>query len=445
MADESDSWIFHRDVFRYPDLPLIKTHRVRMDNIYITDTTLRDGQQGWRPFSVREIVDIYSLLHELTGDSKTIHTSEFFLYTPKDKEAFRKVKELGYEYPKPISWLRATMTDLKLAIEFKVEETVLLTSISDYHIRYKLRLSKKQVMEKYLSVIEEALRNGITVKCSLEDITRADIYGTVIPFVNMLMKLSEKYDMPVKIKICDTLGIGLPYPEILPPRGIPQLIRVILEATDIPSEWMAFHGHNDFHMVVANTLAAWLSGAGGADTTLLGIGERAGNCPLEAMLLFYIQLKGQVEGINLKVLRKVKEYFLSIGYNIPEFQPILGDNAFRTKAGIHVDGLLKNPEVYLPFDPNVTLGIPASIMVNVYSGKAGVIYWIKSMFNLDSMDDLKNDRRVNQLYNEVIKLYTDGRTAPVSDYEMLQLVKKYMPELIERYGHRLPHWLKRYL
>ncbi|HIQ04020.1 MAG TPA: 2-isopropylmalate synthase [Desulfurococcales archaeon] len=440
-----DSWVFHRDVFRYPSLPLVKLHRVCIDGLHIIDTTLRDGQQGWRPLSVDEAVNIYTLLHELNGESSVIRSCEFFLYTARDREAFRRVRELGYEYPKPVSWLRATVSDLKLAIDMGVEETVLLTSISDYHIRYKLRLDKGRVLEKYLTVVEEALKNGITVRCSLEDATRADLYGTLVPFVKSLMKLSEKYDIPVKIKICDTLGVGLPYPEIPPPRGIPQLIRVVREATSIPSEWISFHGHNDFHMVVANTLAAWLNGASGAEATLLGIGERAGNCPLEAMLLFYVQLSGSTNGLNLKVLRKVKEYFTSIGYSIPEFQPILGDNAYRTKAGIHVDGLLKNPEVYLPFDPESVLGIPASIMVNVYSGKAGVVYWLKSMFKLDSTDNLKSDKRVAKIYDEIVKMYSNGRTTPVSDYEMLQLVKKYMPDIIERYGGRLPHWLKRYL
>jgi len=220
-----DSWVFHKDIFKYPKLPLVKTYPMSMKGeIYISDTTLRDGQQGWRPFNVEEIVNIYMLLHELNGRSNVICVSEFFLYTPKDREAFRKVRELAVENPKPISWLRATFSDLKLAMEAGVDETVMLTSISDYHIRYKLRLSKRQTLEKYLEVVEEALKNGITVKCSLEDITRADLYGTVVPFVNSLMRLSEKYDLPVKIKICDTLGIGLPYPEIPPPRGVPQLV-----------------------------------------------------------------------------------------------------------------------------------------------------------------------------------------------------------------------------
>lgn len=440
-----DSWVLHRDVFRYPSLPLIKLHKICIDSLHIIDTTLRDGQQGWRPLSVDEAVNIYILLCELNGESSIIRSCEFFLYTVKDREAFRRVKELGFKYPKPVSWLRSTISDLKLAIDMGVDETVLLTSISDYHIRYKLRLDKGRVLEKYLTVVEEALKKGITVRCSLEDATRADVYGTLIPFVKSLMKLSEKYDIPVKIKICDTLGVGLPYPEIPPPRGIPQLIRVIREATGIPSEWISFHGHNDFYMVVANTLAAWLNGVSGAEATLLGIGERAGNCPLEAILLFYVQLLGSTNGLNLKVLRKVKEYFTSIGYSIPMFQPILGDNAYRTKAGIHVDGLLKNPEVYLPFDPERVLGIPASIMVNMYSGKAGIVYWLKSMFKLDSIDNLKCDRRIAKIYDEIVRMYSDGRTTPISDYEMLQLVKKYMPDIIERYGHRLPHRLKRYL
>ncbi len=411
-------------------------------DIYITDTTLRDGQQGWRPFNVNESVKIYELLHELSGPKGVIYSSELFLYTSKDREVARRIYELGYEYPKPIAWIRATINDLRLVLDAKFDEAVILTSVSDYHIYYKLHLDRKRAEEKYLSVIEEALKSGLTVRATLEDITRSDIYGFVIPFVKKILKLSEKYGSKVIIKVADTLGVGLPFEHAPLPRSIPKIIKALIEDAGISGSQIEFHGHNDFHMVVANHLAAWLSGASLSNCTLLGIGERSGNCPLEAMALFYVQLKGTTNGMNLKVLPKIKEFFEKIGYHIPEFQPIVGANAFRTKAGIHIDGLMKNPQIYLPYDPNVVLGVPYTIAITPYSGRAGITYWLTSVFGSNGWLSLKNDPRLNRLYEEILEIFKSGRIMPLTDVEMLMLVKKHIPEVVEKYRSRLPAHLR---
>jgi len=320
------------------------------DIITVTDTTLRDGQQGWRNLTVDESLRIYKVLTEIGGRGSIIST-ELFLYTHKDREVARRIKEYGYKYPKPIAWIRATYEDLRLVLDVGLDEAVILTSISDYHIYYKFRVSRERAMEKYLAVVEEALKRGIVVRCTLEDATRADVNKNIIPFINRLTRLSERYGIPVKVKIADTLGVGLPFPHVPPPRGIPALIREIIERTGISGEWIEFHGHNDLGLVVANHLAAWLYGAGMSNCTLFGIGERAGNCPLEVMLIHYVGIKGSTNDVNLKAIIKAANVIRSLGFRIPEFYPLVGENAFRTKAGIHVDGLLKNPEVYLPFNP----------------------------------------------------------------------------------------------
>lgn len=428
-ADEGGD-AFFRNVYPFVDVPrvgLIDDRELaeNISKIYFTDTTLRDGQQGWRIFTIKECERIYELLAEI---GKAVVGTEAFLYTSKDREMVKRLLSYGYEYPKVIAWIRATHSDLQLVIDARLDEAVILTSISDYHIRYKFNSTREEVTRKYLEVIEKALNHGITVKASLEDITRADLYGLAIPFVGKLMNLGEKYGVQVKIKVCDTLGVGLPFYEAPLPRSIPRIARALRE-TGVPQECMEFHGHNDLGLVVANHLSAWLYGIASANCTLLGIGERAGNCPLDVMAVHYAGLKGSSD-INLKALSKVIEVFDEMGYKGAEHYPIVGKNAFKTKAGIHVDGLMKNPEVYLPFDPMKVLGRPYSVAITPYAGRSAVVLWIKNHLRYDNVS--KDDERVTAVYNDIVEYFdrTD-RIEPLTDEETANFVRKYFPELFK--------------
>jgi len=430
-----------KELFPYPELPRFDYNPVDTE-LVISDTTLRDGQQGWRPFTVNESIGIYELLHRLDNGSGIIRTTELFLYTNRDREVARRIMELGYDYPEPIAWIRATMRDLSLVKEVGLDKACILTSISDYHIYYKLRLDRRKAIEKYLTVVEEALKLGIYPKVTLEDVTRSDVYGVVVPFIKKLLRLSERYGVNLIIKLADTLGLGLPFIRAPLPRSIPRLVRILINELGVKGENIEFHGHNDFHLVVANHLVAWLEGASISNCTLLGIGERAGNCPLEAMAMFYAQLKGNDGGLNLRVLRDVRDFFERIGYPIPEFHPFLGANAFRTKAGIHIDGLLKNPSVYLQYDPMKVLGIPYTVAITPYSGRAGLVYWITSRFGTNGWERLKNDARLNKVLQEIEAMFKEGRVFPITDRELVNLLRRHLPEFINEYVDRLPKSLR---
>ncbi len=420
-----------RDVFPYVEPPRILvsggSRWFEPDRIVVTDTTLRDGQQGWRPFSVEEGLRIYEALVELGGDG-SIYSAEFFLYTGRDRELVRRVLELGYEYPRPIGWVRATVSDIRLVAEAGLEETTVLTSISDYHIYYKFGVTRDRAFEKYLEAIEEAMKRGIVVRCTLEDATRASLEKNILPFVERVARLSERYGVEFRVKVADTLGLGLPFREVPPPRGVPRLVEALREA-GLRAEQIEFHGHNDLGLVVANHLAAWLSGAGMSNCTLLGIGERAGNCPLEVMLLHYAGLTGRRP--RLEALPRIVEMLESMGLRVPEWQPLVGGNAFRTKAGVHIDGLLKNPEVYLPFDPGI-VGRDYDVAVTAYGGRAAVLLWLRRRLPPGAATGLdKSDPRVEALYRDVVKLFEEtGRHTPLSDEEMEELAAKYFPGLL---------------
>ena len=433
MTERNNELNLYRNIYPFnspPRIDLSNNPYINANAIALTDTTLRDGQQGWRSLTVDESLRIYEALADI-GRRGSIISTELFLYTHKDREVARRIMEYSYEYPKPIAWIRATQEDLRLVLDTGLDEAVILTSISDYHIYYKFGVSRKRAFEKYLSVVEEALKAGITVRCTLEDATRASLDTNIVPFVSRLIRLSDKYGVEVKIKIADTLGIGLPFPTVPPPRGIPSLIRKVIERTGFDGKNIEFHGHNDLGLVVANHLAAWLYGAGMSNCTLFGVGERAGNCPLEIMLMHYVGIKGNNNDVNLRAIARAANTMRALGFRIPEFYPLVGENAFRTKAGIHVDGLLKNPEVYLPFNPLEVLGLPYTVSITPYSGRAAVALWINAHINRNVGNGFKipkDDPRVVAIYNEVVELFERGnRREPLSDGEMLRIVKKHFP------------------
>jgi isopropylmalate/homocitrate/citramalate synthase len=402
-------------------------------NIYITDTTFRDGQQARTPYTPEQIETLYKFLHRLSGPKGIIRKTEFFLYTSKDREALERCLSLGFQYPEITGWIRANKEDLKLVKETGLKETGMLTSCSDYHIYLKLGKTRKQALEGYLSVVKEALAYGIRPRCHFEDITRADIYGFVIPFALELMKLREESKIDIKIRLCDTLGVAVPYPEAVLPISVPKLVRAFIDEAGVPEELLEWHGHNDYYKSVINATAAWLYGCSYVNTSLLGIGERTGNTPLEAMVFEYIALRGSSDGMDTTVITEIANYYKKILHEkIPPRQPFVGDDFNATRAGIHIDGLIKNEEIYNSFDSMKVLGRPIQIIITDKSGTAGVAYWINTHLHLS--EDQKVDKKhpgVMKIYKKILELYERGRITSISNEEMLALTKKYIPELFE--------------
>ena len=425
-----------RNLFRYDEIPKIAfndrivPHNMP-DEIWITDTTFRDGQQSRAPYTTEQIVKIYDYLHRLGGPNGKIRQSEFFLYSKKDRDAVYRCLEKGYEFPEVTSWIRASRKDFELVKEIGLKETGILVSCSDYHIFYKLKMTRKQALEHYLSVIRECLEVGIRPRCHLEDITRSDIYGFVIPFCLELMKLMEEYKIPIKVRVCDTMGYGVNYPGAVIPRSIPGIIYGIMTHAGVPSELIEFHGHNDFYKAVNNSTTAWLYGASGVNCSLFGIGERTGNTPLEAMVFEYAQLRGTLDGMDTRVIPEIADYYeKEIGYHIPPSTPFVGRNFNVTRAGIHADGMMKNEEIYNIFDTEKFLGRPPLVAVSNTSGTAGIAYWINAWYKLPE------ERRVDKSSPLVIKMkewvdkeYEDGRVTVLTDNELVAKIDSVCEEL----------------
>lgn len=434
LQDVAEPNLF-REIFDYNEIPKLtfnfrSTPMNTPENIWVTDTTFRDGQQSTSPFTVENIVDLYKLMHKLGGPKGIIRQSEFFLYTEKDRTAARKCMELGYEFPQITSWIRANEKDFDLVKEMGVKETGILVSCSDYHIFKKMNLTRGKAMEKYLAIIKSALDHGISPRCHFEDITRADFYGFVVPFAIEIKKLSEQAGIPIKIRACDTLGYGVSFPGASLPRSVPGIIYGLNHYADIPAEWLEWHGHNDFYKVVTNATTAWLYGCSSVNCSLLGIGERTGNCPLEAMLIEYAGIKGTQDGMDFTVITEIAEYFEDkLSYVIPPRTPFVGRSFNSTRAGIHADGLLKDEEIYNIFNTEKILNRPARVAVDSHSGLAGIAFWINAYY------ELPEDHRISKLHpivsavkEKVDAEYAAGRNTAMGDDELDQMIRTIDPK-----------------
>ena len=345
---------FYRDMFTYSEPPKC-TFNFRLtpanmpEDIWITDTTFRDGQQSRAPYEPGQIVELFKMLHRLSGPQGVIRQSEFFLYSERDREALRRCQDLGYEFPEITGWIRATKEDFALAKGLGLKECGILVSCSDYHIYKKLKKTRRQAADGYLAGIIYGLRN----------------YG------------------------------------------------------GFPAELLEWHGHNDFYKAVANSATAWLYGAAGVNCSLLGIGERTGNTPLEAMVIEYAQLKGSLNGMDPTVIREIADYYeRELGYRIPDNTPFVGRNFNVTQAGIHADGLLKDEEIYNIFDTTTLLNSPPRVIISKNSGAAGLAVWLS---HHTGRPVEKSDPDVAALKRWVDAQYASGRVTNIGGAELAEV------------------------
>ncbi|OGV72280.1 MAG: histone-lysine N-methyltransferase [Lentisphaerae bacterium RIFOXYB12_FULL_65_16] len=440
LVDVEEPELF-RDQFSYNQIPKVIfdgkiTMPVPPDDIWITDTTFRDGQQARPPYAPEQIVDLYRLMNRLGGPNGVIRQCEFFIYSKRDRRAIEGCLELGCRYPEVTGWIRANPEDFKLVRALGLKETGILTSVSDYHIFLKLKKNRRKVMDEYLGTVKEALAEGIIPRCHFEDLTRADIYGFCLPFAEELMKLSEESGIPIKIRLCDTLGYGVSYPGAALPRSVPKLVHAFRFEAGVPAERLEWHGHNDFHKVHANATTAWLYGCSALNASLLGYGERCGNPPLEGAIIEYIGLKGEDCGIETRVITEIAEYYRDVvKAEIPSNYPFVGEEFNTTRAGIHADGILKNPEIYNIFDTEKILNRPIHIMVTDKSGLAGVAQWLNQYATQHPAGEYeaigKRHPGVRRIYEWIMEQYEQGRTTAISSEEMIAQAKHHVPRLFE--------------
>ena len=379
----------------------------------ITDTTLRDGAQDARfPLFPNEArLKYIDLLHLLDNGTGVIDAIETFIYQKRDLWVLDKLLERGYEFPKITTWIRANPRDVKELYEAsqgRVKETGMLASSSDHHIFDKLGYrSKEDAIDKYLKPILMALEYDITPRVHLEDTTRADIFGWVIPFMQTVLQQTEGR---AKFRVCDTIGWGVPDPYVALPQGIPHLISTLYRETGAELE---FHGHNDFGVGTANSLAAWRYGCRRVNTAFASLGERTGNTSLEQMVVTYVRFYGD-PGFDLSVLPEMANLVTDNLTPVSRSAPIIGD-VFTTSAGIHQAGVARQENapgglIYLAYDPSLVGRESAErSVVGGLSGAEGIVKVLNEQAEARGVETrfTTTSRVVKHIYDKVQDAY-DG-------------------------------------
>lgn len=416
---------FPRDDFPYYDWTSRPT--TLPAEVWSTETTHRDGQQGGLPLTTDQSLAIYDLHCRFTGRSGAIRQAEFFVYRQSDRAALEGALERfrGGAPIEPTTWIRAATRDVALIKSLGVRETGMLASISDYHTFHKFTPGGRvQAAGTYLDAARMALEAGIRPRLHLEDATRAPT-DFMLAFIDAVLMLAEPFGPALrpKFRVCDTMGLGLPDADVALPRSIPLLFRR-LRSLGLQPEDLEFHPHNDTWLIVANCLAAIREGCAAINGTCLGKGERTGNAPLEGVLLHLVGMGYFVEDRpDFTVLNELADLYARIGEPVPPKYPLYGRDAHRTRAGIHADGLNKFWWMYAPFDVPGLLGRPLEVSLTRDSGLAGLIFLIKQHLNLD-ID--KHDDRLHALHARVTHEFDAGRQTGFEWEELRPLVDHYL-------------------
>ena len=215
------------------------------------------------------------------------------------------------------------------------------------------------------------------------------------------------------------------FPGAALPRSVAGIVYGLHHYAEVPSELLEWHGHNDFYKVVSNSTTAWLYGCSSVNCSLLGIGERTGNCPTEAMAIEYASLKGTQDGMDFTVITDIANYFEhEVGYLVPPRTPFVGRAFNSTRAGIHADGLLKDEEIYNIFDTKKILKRPLHVSINNTSGLAGIAYWLNDYFELKGEHRIdKSHPIIAKIKEKVDKEFADGRSSVFGDDEIVNIIR----------------------
>lgn len=410
----------------YEELPKIRLPDGRgVEDIRLSDSTLREGAQMPGITMRREHkVKIYEYLHRI-GIEKT----ESFLFAESDRSAVKEMLDLGYENPEVTGWARANPRDIDLVLAADgIKETGILMSVSDAHIFDKLCLrSRAEAREKYLEAFEYARAHGLRVRCHLEDITRADINGFVLPLVAEMIDRAPDTIM----RICDTLNFGIPFLAELP-YSLPRIIAALKECGVREIET---HIHDDFGLGVALSLAGFWYGATWANLTFLGMGERAGVGELEKVVVF---LEQRVDGFHKYHMACLSEFATymeqQVGLRVPANKAVVGRNVFAHESGIHTAGVIKNPFIYEPYPPEL-VGAKRQLIIGATSGSEVIRHKVEEILRAQGTPPgasarvqprvEKGDPLLTAIQAEIRRQFEAERSSCISDEEMRGYVARY--------------------
>lgn len=331
----------------------------------VCDTTLRDGEQtagivfsNLEKYKIAQMLDRAGV-QQIEAGIPTMGTDE--------KMAVRHIAHMGLN-ASILGWNRADINDINTSIDCGVDSVAISMSASDIHIDHKLKKDRQWVLDKVYEAVSYAKGHGFYISCNGEDSTRADI-DFLVEFVKTAKEAGAD-----RFRYCDTIGREQPFSTY-------ERIHRIISETGMDVE---MHMHDDFGMATANCLAGIHAGARFASTTVMGIGERSGNSPLEEVVMSSKHLFGIDSGIDTKQLRNLSIFVSKAsGRPIEVAKPFLGSNCFAHEAGIHADGIIKDAINYEPYDPE-EVGLERKLVIGKHSGRNTLITVLAEMgVNID--------------------------------------------------------------
>lgn len=365
--------------------------------IVIDDTTLRDGEQtAGVVFSLDEKKRIARMLDE-------IGVSEIECGIPamgkQEQASIRALVDLGLS-ARLITWNRAVISDIQASLQTGVSAVDVSLSVSDLHIKHKLGKSRQWVKEQLKVALGFAKQHDLYVSVGGEDASRADL-----DFLVELLKIAE-IEGADRFRFCDTLGL-------LDPFVTYEKVKYLSERTTLDLE---VHTHNDLGMATANAIAGIRAGARFVNTTVNGLGERAGNAALEEVVMALkhaCNLDPQIDTSRLVELSRLVG--LASQHPMPDWKAVVGEKVFSHESGLHADGVIKNPLNYEGFDP-AEVGLQRHMVLGKHSGSHGLKQRLEQLkVDLQGVD-------VDALLNRVRKV-SQRRKRAIDDRELLQLCR----------------------
>ncbi len=331
--------------------------RLGEQRVKLDDTTLRDGEQtAGVVFANKEKVRIAKILDEVGIDQIEAGIPAM---GGDERDVIEQIAHLGLK-ASVLGWNRANTDDIQTSLDTGVDAIAISLATSDIHIETKLKKSREWVLDTIKECVAYAKekRPEIYISVNAEDASRTEI-GFLVEYA-----MAAKGEGADRLRFCDTIGLMEPFRTF-------DVIKALIEETGIDIE---MHTHNDFGMATANAIAGIHAGATWVNTTVAGLGERAGNAALEevVMALRYIEGLDMVE-LDSKRFRELGEYVMAAaGRHIPAWKSVIGTNMFAHESGIHADGVIKNPKTYEVFSPD-EVGLARQIVIGKHSGSKSII------------------------------------------------------------------------